>query len=158
MNQLTTRRATLDDIPRLTELLQEQTAIIRQLDPRYGGHAHDAPTTALQAAIVSDTHHVYVANRTDSPVLGYIIGQTEPAAAVQQLVIDAHFGSRGVGTALLDALTGAFRTDGITTYTVAVPRNHAVQQAFWRAKGAIVIATDAVNRTETMQIYIKDGQ
>lgn len=153
MSQLTTRDATPNDLPRLTELCQAQYDIIRQLDPRYSA---EKPAAALTGIIDSANASVYVATRADGPILGYIIGSANPPR-VEQLVIDAHFGSGGVGTALLKALTHTFRANGITTYTVDVPRHHAVQQAFWRAKGARVIATNDATRIETMQIHIKDS-
>jgi ribosomal protein S18 acetylase RimI-like enzyme len=153
MTDLSIRAATPDDVPRLTDLWQQQHDIIRQLDPRYTA---GQPAAAVANMIQKDNAHVYIASRADGLILGYISGRIEPPH-VEQLVIDAHVGSGGVGTALLNTLTNAFRANGSTAYTVAVPRHHAVQQAFWRAKGAAVVAIDNANRTETMQIHIKGG-
>ncbi|MEO0563207.1 MAG: GNAT family N-acetyltransferase [Chloroflexota bacterium] len=148
MSALTTRLAVATDIPRLEALWDEQRVIETQLDPRLA-LAHPTPEswlTALHAEVHSelDDTRIVVAVRKGA-VLGFIRFRVESGAGgrvgrVMDVVVDAHNGSGGVGSVLLDAATAWLHEQGAQAVLFdGVPRNNAVQQAFWDAKGARVI-------------------
>lgn len=130
MEVLTIRLATAQDTPRLQDLTHEQQDIVGQLDPRL---MYLAPPT------FADAEQVWVAVQGER-IVGYVaLNFDENAVQVQHMVVDAHDGGGGVGSVLLDAAKDAGRERGLHALTVTVPRGIAVQQAFWRAKGASVV-------------------
>jgi RimJ/RimL family protein N-acetyltransferase len=140
------RLATLADLTRLTELWGEQQTITQQLDPRL---IHTSPTEDEWRAAVqikleksSGTDVVLVVER-DGLLLGFVSLCAMPEAnhgTIVEMVIDAHRGQGGLGSLLLNAAYDWFHERQIGYVVVeAVPRNHAVQQAFWRAKGASLL-------------------
>ncbi|MEM6284709.1 MAG: GNAT family N-acetyltransferase [Chloroflexota bacterium] len=154
MFEITVRECKQDDLPRLIEIWKEQTDIELQLDERlqspyyystYGGGAYIGG--AISASVNPDVNHthVVVALKGEGIVgflwlfLGGRVDTVPTQAIVREMAIDSHDGQGGVGTALLDRCMEILREHGITALTVTAPKHHAVQQAFWRAKGGRVI-------------------
>jgi GNAT superfamily N-acetyltransferase len=145
MRDLHVRRATLQDQSVLFDLWQEQHTINAQLDPRLTLLTPDPD--AWQAALAQllaappATAALFVAQR-DQRLLGFIHTAYTSAAIgrIHDLVVDAHHGSGGVGTVLLDAALGWLREYRVRDVVVErVPHHIAIQQTFWRAKKTSVI-------------------
>lgn len=73
---------------------------------------------------------------------------------IEHFVVDAHDGSGGVGTMLFKAVRQWAAGQQVVSLAVDVPRYHAVQQAFWRAKGAVVVGVMPSKPIEQMQIQV----
>ncbi len=166
MPQLNTRSAAPEDISRLYELYAEQRDIQDELDPRlqvtrfqddYTAEVWIAAKRILFRDGRLDDNHLLLVAEDDDRIMGYIDGWWEGeddnrSGRVQDVVVDAHFGQGGVGTALLQGAMDWFRGHDVQHVIVdAVPRNHAVQQAFWRAKGASVLQ-------ETFYLSLSEGE
>lgn len=156
MPMLTTRPARRLDIERLYELFSEQRDIQDELDPRlhitrfqddYTAELWIASKKILFRGDELDENHLLIVVENEDEIVGYVDGWWEAHAnpdtrsgRVQSLVVDAHFGQGGAGTALLEAAMDWFRQHDVQHIIAeGVPRNHAVQQAFWRAKGASLL-------------------
>lgn len=152
------RSATLEDLPRLTDLWLEQQTITQQLDPRL---VHSAPATedwrtAAEQDLSGTSQDVtYLVVERDGVVLGFVVVAARAdrhSGRILEMVIDAHKGQGGLGTLLLQAALDWLRQRSISHVIVDdVPRNHAVQQAFWRAKGAKPLQ-------ETFYLRLKDDK
>ena len=140
MSEMTTRQAVPDDFPRLCELWREQRDIEIQLDPRLVSIETEQSVEELLHEMQQPDHKVYIAIR-DEEILGFIHVSCLAGhrGVVYNIVIDAHRGQGGVGTQLLNAAMDWFRKQDVRILSVRVPRHHAVQQAFWRGKGASVV-------------------
>lgn len=141
MPKFEVRRATADDLPRLGELWTAQRDIETQLDPRL---QLIGPVRPKVFQTLPEAEQVLVALR-EGTLLGFVWvarqeDTTPETGIIRALVVDAHDGQGGVGTALLDAATDWLREMQVEHLIIDdVPRHVAVQHAFWRAKGAGVI-------------------
>ena len=78
----------------------------------------------------------------ERPVLGYVIGEvrawefgSEPCGWVFAFSVDPRTRLQGIGEALLEAITEAFREAGIETMRTMVPRSNNLHMAFFRSEG-----------------------
>ena len=144
---LTIREATLTDLPELTRLWHEKMVIQQQVDRRFA-LVPDAKTIWTQTVsqwlmdsncIVQTAHH-------NELLVGYAIAWIRPAppgvdpahiGCIEDMVIDPHSHRSGAGRQLLDALKVWFSQRDIQNVIAYVPRLAAVDQAFWRAQGAV---------------------
>ncbi len=144
---LTIRAATLTDLPELTRLWHEKMVLQQQSDRRFTLMS-DAITIWKQAVSewLSDSNcRIQTAYRNDI-LIGYAIGWIKPAPPgvlpthigyVEEIVVDPHSHQGGVGRQLLDGLKEWFVERDIQNIVANVPRLAAVEQAFWRAQGAV---------------------
>jgi GNAT superfamily N-acetyltransferase len=100
---------------------------------------------AVAEWIANSECSVQIASQADN-VVGYAIGWIRPGPPgispshmgwIEDMVVDAHSRQGGVGKSLLAALKDWFRDREIPHVIAAVPRLSAVEQAFWRAQGAV---------------------
>ncbi len=143
-----TRPATQADLRRLADLWQERADINAQFDPRMRPAPDGASRwqAAAEGWLTNPAYTLLIALRDDL-VMGYVLGAVDAAppgmlpekiAIVREMAVDAHRGQGGVGGVLLDALLDTYAKAGFTTVIANVPRRAAVEQAFWRARGARV--------------------
>jgi ribosomal protein S18 acetylase RimI-like enzyme len=147
MQVLTTRVATLTDLPELTRLWHEKMVLQEQFDRRFT-LMPDAKTIWTQAVskwLVDSNCRVEIVSHNDA-LVGYAIGWIKPAPPgvfpthigyITEIVVDPHSHQGGVGRQLLDALKEWFIEREIQNVVAYVPRLGAVEQAFWRAQGAV---------------------
>ncbi|MFZ4814773.1 MAG: GNAT family N-acetyltransferase [Phototrophicaceae bacterium] len=157
---VTVQPAQAEDIPALVALWAEQQSLMQQLDPRLALWAAEHNITPQQlearfyATLSQPSPHVGLwSAKSDPKLLGGIhITVTETGATVDTLFIDAHHG-QGVGSALLDAVQAWLQANHpqVKSVNVTVPKGFAVEQAFWRAKGASVLY-------EVMLLPLKGGR
>lgn len=143
---ITIRPATKADLPELSRLWYEKTALHQQSDSRFQ-LASDGQVRWQAAAagwIVNPAYAVRVAER-DTHLLGYIIGQVEPSppglvpekiGVVREIAVDLHGNTPAVGHQLLEALRSWFAAQSIQSIIAYVPHRQVVEQAFWQAQGA----------------------
>jgi GNAT superfamily N-acetyltransferase len=147
MPAIIVRAATSADLPELTRLWHEKTIIQQQFDRRFSllpdGAAHWSRAAA--GWLLDDHCGIFVAER-DASLLGYVIGWVKPAPVglspeqiglVEDMSVDAHSHENGVGRLLIAPLKEWFATHGITALVTQVSHRQAVEQAFWRAQGAV---------------------
>lgn len=155
MSEITTRKATPADLAALFALWQEQGIIEVQLDPRLANlrpesnrwHSQMRKRLRLnQDESPAEADEWVVIAERDDQIIGFIRGMIDETPGgdnnvglVSELVVDPHNGHGGTGSALLDALKAWFAEHDVQTLIVRVPRHVAVQQAFWRAKGATIV-------------------
>jgi GNAT superfamily N-acetyltransferase len=141
------RAATSADLPELTRLWHEKTIIQQQFDRRFSLLPDGAVrwSSAVENWLRTDQCAVFVAEREGS-LLGYIIGWVKPAApglmpeqigVVDDMSVDAHSHESGLGRQLFAPLVEWYLERGITHLVTHVPHRQAVEQAFWRAQGAV---------------------
>ena len=147
MQVLTIRVATLTDLPDLTRLWHEKMVLQQQFDRRFT-LMPDAKTIWTQAVSqwLSDSNcRIETAHHNDI-LVGYAIGWIRPAlpgmiptyiGSIEDIVVDPHSHHGGVGRQLLDMLKEWFVERDIQNVVAYVPRLGAVEQAFWRAQGAV---------------------
>ncbi|MEO8610315.1 MAG: GNAT family N-acetyltransferase [Chloroflexota bacterium] len=147
MQVLTIRAATLTDLPDLTRLWHEKMVLQQQFDRRFSLRP-DAKTLWTQAVSewLSDSNcRIEIAHHNDT-LTGYAIAWIRPSPPgvfpthmgfVEEIVVDPHCHQGGVGRQLLDALKVWFFERKIQNVVAYVPRVGAVEQAFWRAQGAV---------------------
>lgn len=147
MQVLTIRVATLTDLPDLTRLWHEKMVLQQQFDRRFT-LVPDAKTIWMQAVsewLFDSNCRIETAQHNDI-LVGYAIGWIRPAplgvfpthmGCVEEIVVDPHSHQGGVGRQLLDMLKEWFVERDIQNVVAYVPRLGAVEQAFWRAQGAV---------------------
>lgn len=154
MTKFEVRRGTVDDGLRLVDIWGEQRDIEAQLDPRLGVLDGGDWQGRLRVALGDDDRDRVLVALREGVIVGFVwVGlRAANTGVIVALAVDAHDGQGGVGTALLDAAMDWLRRAGVEHLIVEdVPRHVAVQQAFWRAKGAGVIR-------ETLYLPIRDAQ
>lgn len=146
-----TRAITANDIERLCDIWHEQDLIEAQLDPASSvlHIPRDEKARQLSTALAdADRNMVWGATR-DEQIIGFIhCRAVHNHGCVVTIAVDAHQAGGGIGTALLDVAQTWFQERDVRAYTATVPRNVAVQQAFWRAKGGRVVAETVVMRVD----------
>ena len=136
------RAAVPTDIPDLIELWHERALLQRlRLDP----DAHQVWSAEVRYWLDDSETAIYVAI-SDSQLIGYIIGQVQTSShglvpdrigVVSELALDLHQYQVGVGTLLVDVIRQWFRSCKIERIYVSVSQRSPVEQAFWRALGAV---------------------
>ncbi len=128
------RVATPADLDAIAHLRTERHELLRQSDARF------APLTDSPSHWLTDSAaRVWVVDMGERVVayaLVYVgrcpLGELPPeSAALIEMALDAHRYYGGTGSAL-----AKYVRESAPTLWVAVPRFHAVEQAFWRAFGA----------------------
>jgi GNAT superfamily N-acetyltransferase len=167
MPEITTRVASAADLPRLFALWEEQHDILAQLDPRLEkwsppddfGKLWLRRTIELKATSGDTLAAVVLVAEREGESIGFASALYDSdletgarTGKIEHFVVDAHGGGGGVGTALLNAVRQWAAEQHVAVLTVDVPRHHAVQQAFWRAKGAVVVGTRPEQPIERMRI------
>lgn len=147
MQLLTVRPANITDLPDLTRLWHEKTILQQQFD-RHFTLMPDAMVAwaTVVAEWLSDSDCCVRIASQDDVALGYAIGWIRPVppgispshiGCIEDMAVDAHARQGGVGKSLLIALQEWFRERDIQNVIASVPRLSAVEQAFWRAQGAV---------------------
>jgi GNAT superfamily N-acetyltransferase len=137
------RAATIDDLPGLAALWQERQIILARADPRFDRGRPDpaAWMERVAADLCRPDAVIYLAEK-DEPA-GYIAGHLHPAdgdprcGVVDEMALDAHTYHAGLGRELWRALWAWFAARGAVQTIIRVPRYSPVEQAFWRALGAV---------------------
>jgi ribosomal protein S18 acetylase RimI-like enzyme len=140
------RPATTADLPVLVEFWYEKWTLLSQSDARVrllpDGRA------AWQAAAKTWLHDertaLYTVTDEQHPV-GYALGWIDPLfwaglqpiGVIVDIALDAHAPHIGAARALVEALRTHFAAQGMTQILVWTARQQPVEQAFWRALGAI---------------------
>jgi ribosomal protein S18 acetylase RimI-like enzyme len=147
MQAITVRAATLDDLPELNRLWHEKMILLQQFDPRFilTPDAIERWSVELSSWLQDDECCISVVERDHHP-LGYAIGWAKPAPPglfsdhigyITEIVVDAHAHQGGLGRLLLTTLRQWFAARKIKHIVAYVPHRGAVEQAFWRAQGAV---------------------
>ena len=128
------RAAVSADLDAITHLRTERHELLRQSDARFAPLT-DNPSTWLTDS-AARVWVVEVSERIVAYALLYgercPLGDLPPqSAALIEMALDAHRYYGGTGSAL-----AKYVREAAPTLWVAVPRFHAVEQAFWRAFGA----------------------
>lgn len=147
MNTVTIRTATSADIAMLTELWQEKRILLQQADRRFSLPVSSQAQWANSAQRWLDNAYCAIFVAEKAGVLhGFVVGwlpEGIPAFApgmpglITELVIDAHTYQGGLGRMLIQALRQWFAEHDVQRAAIFAPHNHAVEQAFWRALGAV---------------------
>jgi GNAT superfamily N-acetyltransferase len=143
---LTLRPAAADDLEVLARLWYERAV----LAPRPRGLAllPDARARWQAAAMgwLSAPDHVLLVAQAETQIAGFAAGRItrgptgfapEQVGEVLALALDGHTYHAGAGRALIHGLRDWFRERGVTTAFASVPQAGPVEQAFWRALGAV---------------------
>ena len=135
------RSATQFDIPCLTALWEERLLVISQSDPRFSEiqTKRVAWLSEITRKITEEDSIVYVAGLATNHIVGYITGHMhqDGYGVIEEIALDSHAYHAGMGRALLDAMQQWIANQNALRTIVSVPRYHAVEQAFWRALGAV---------------------
>lgn len=141
------RRAHRSDAESLLAIWKEAAEALVKADPRFK-LTEESPARwrdGLLAWLGRPDMAVFVAERSDGQVIGYIIGTLaentpglvpERYGLVSDLAVDYHAKSGGIGRQMLEALKGWFVSQQVSHMEARVPFHHPVAQAFWRAIGA----------------------
>jgi GNAT superfamily N-acetyltransferase len=141
------RPALQSDLITLGAIWHENRLVQQQFDARLR-LAADAPArwqAAAAAWLASPECHMLMIEK-QGRALGYIVGRIEAAppgllpdrlGIIIELNADAHARESGVGRALLGALRLWFGEQGVEQLAARTVGQSAVEQAFWRAQGAV---------------------
>ncbi len=147
MPEVQIRAAAPGDIPGMARLWQEKMVVQQQTDHRYR-LAPDAVTRWSQAVAqwLEDAQAaVFVAER-ESELVGYLVARRqasppgllpEQVGMVADMAVGLHSDQNGLGRRLWEAARTWFAAQGLTRALAQVPRHVPVEQAFWRALGAV---------------------
>lgn len=141
------RPANSSDITALAELWHERIVLEQQHGQRLALLPDAAGQWQAAAAqwLADQRCRVLLAEDADG-VVGYIVGRVEtnlpglaPAeiGVIVDLTVGPHSHQGGLGRRLLDPLRGWFVEQGIHVLRVQVSTRNPVEQAFWRASGAM---------------------
>lgn len=134
------RRATLDDVPRVTELARQAIAELRM---RRGGvlwaarEARAEPYEASLTAAIGDDVHVVLVGTIDDAVVGYAVAHVEhlrddrPLAVIDDLYVEPEARAVGVGEVLMAQLLAwatEHRAGGIDAF--ALPGDRETKNFF----------------------------
>lgn len=147
MNTVSIRKATSEDIRALAALWQEKRTLLQQSDRRFriAADARRQWELSAQNWLCDQRCAIYVAEK-ETTLHGFIVGwlpagipalSPEMPGLITELVIDAHTYQGGLGRMLLQALREWFHAHGMERMAVFAPHNAPVEQAFWRALGAV---------------------
>lgn len=149
MDTLMIRAATTNDLSALTRLWQEKQALLQQADARFAALISAAPRWDDRiAGWLQDPRCKIFLAENEKNALGFVIGWLRddlpihtaiPVGIVSEMVIDIHTYQAGLGRALLTALRAWFKLQNVTQVLVFAPQRYAVEQAFWRALGAVSV-------------------
>ncbi len=134
------RSATLHDLNPCAALWRERMLILSQADSRFGKlamtHADWLQTATENLLRVDDTLlMVAETDRIHGFIYGYI--DADKIGIIEDIALDAHKYHSGLGRGLWSAMKIWFEQHNVQKIVVRVPRYSAVEQAFWRALGAV---------------------
>lgn len=140
------RHARPQDMDELLRLYEERMDVYLRYEPRLPSFAdsHESWRESVLTWLDQDQVAVLVVER-DTQLIGYMLAwvwQNPPfshppqVGIITEMSVDGHCKQGGVGKALLNAASEWFRAQGIDRIEVRVPRQQAIEQAFWRAVGA----------------------
>ena len=147
MGTATVRAITLADLPELARLWHDKIVLHQQYDRRFTlvPDATARWSAAAEGWLADSDYAIFGAER-DGHLLGYVIGRMmaapiglypEQLGYVTDITVDPHSHEGGMGQLLLNALKVWFRDRDIQCIVAYVPHRGAVEQAFWRANGAV---------------------
>lgn len=133
------RAATDEDLTQLAYLHEEHHIILSQSDPRFGKDDRACWIEQTRRRLNSAHHCCFVGEADQGIIAGYILAHTlaDGTGIIDELVLDAHTYHGGLGRRLWYALREWFTQQSVQCVRIRVPRYHAVEQAFWRALGAV---------------------
>lgn len=130
------RPAIPEDIPELIELRHERALLQRQ---RIAPNVRELWSSELDGWLKDVDGVAYVAV-SNGQIVGYILGRVQSEqrkGVISELVLDLHQYQGGAGRLLVDVLHQWFRDCNIEQVVVSVHPRLPVEQAFWRALGAV---------------------
>jgi ribosomal protein S18 acetylase RimI-like enzyme len=134
------RTATSADIAYLTDLWHERAMLLGQSDLRFSDLQHQRTgwIQKVTSRIISPNCALYVAE-VETGLAGYITGCTRTShyGVIDEIALDTHVYHAGAGRALWSAARDWFHGQNVERILISVPRYHTVEQAFWRALGAV---------------------
>jgi len=147
MPEVQIRRANSADIPGLARLWQEKMTVQQQSNRRYRMAPDAAARWSQAAALYLDDPlaAVFVAQRGNE-LVGYVVLRCEASppgllpeqiGKVVDMAVGLHSDQNGLGRRLWDSARSWFTAQSLTRVEAHVPRFMPVEQAFWRAMGAI---------------------
>lgn len=121
------------------------------LQPHTGRRSVLLPDAAAHWSVaitpwLDDPRCAVLVAEVDHMIVGFIIGRIEANApglapaeigVIAELVVDAHSNQGGLGRRLLDPLCAWFEENGIHDLRAQIAPGNPVEQAFWRALGAV---------------------
>lgn len=137
------RNATLDDLAELKRLRQERMDVYLKAEGRLVA-AEETWFSAIQASLEDERATLQVADR-EGQLIGYMLAwvwqnppmlSPEKMGLVTEMSVDGHCKQGGVGTAMLASVVEWFKSQELSHFEIRVPRQHPIEQAFWRAMGA----------------------
>lgn len=146
--QLRYRPAEKADLPHIERLRQERWVLLCQSDGRF---LQQQPGD-IRAWLTHADCDIWVGERgvgnddTISTLVGYVTAwqHTSPygdlpaeTGLIDELALDAHKYHAGLGRGLVEQVRRELHARQKTILIACVPRHHAVEQAFWRALGAV---------------------
>lgn len=144
---LTVRPMTQEDLPKISNLWQEQMNFLAQTDRRLGAQPINTQVwSAGMLLLLTDERAVLlVAIDDDNEFVGYVTAWEFPAGLlagtvgrvgiIGDLVIDMHRYRGGVARNLVFAIREEFSRRDVSHVLVFSLRHHVVGQAFWRSIG-----------------------
>lgn len=141
------RRAENDDLSALLALQNERIVLLQQSDARFV-----PPTLTIEHCLSHVNAHVWVGVDGES-VAAYALcwehhspygTLAESQLLFDEMALDAHKYHAGLGRALVNHIRVMHSPRQLIA---AVPRYHAVEQAFWRALGAKPCSADDLKRS-----------
>lgn len=149
LTQVQFRLAQHDDLPHIERLRQERWVLLCQSDGRFRqqqyGDLRAWLTTPECAVWVGETQPKGESSAS-ADIVGYLTAWHTispygrlPAemGLIDELALDAHKYHAGLGRGLVERARHELNTRQKTHIIACVPRYHAVEQAFWRALGAV---------------------
>jgi hypothetical protein len=140
------RPATVDDLPLLAHLWRERLVILEQCDPRFATHETNQDSwMARMFNRLSERDRLILVGEMSDGLAGYISGHITQGRAglIDDMALDAHRYHGGLGRKLYSAMQSWFTEQDTRQVVIQTPRYHAVEQAFWRAIGAIEWTNDS---------------
>lgn len=137
------RDAVATDIEELTRLRTERMEVYLKAEKRLQTDLLEW-RTAMLSWLTHPQAKVQVVDR-EGQIIGYMVGwlwDTPPMVSpsrvgiITEMTVDGHCKQGGVGSAMLKSLSAWFKTQGLTSIEVRVPRLQPIEQAFWQAVGA----------------------
>ena len=138
------RQATTADLDELSRLRQERMDVYLKQESRLANDALEQWQQAVTDWIAHDQCRFLVADR-DTELIGYMVGwvwQQPPMVSpshtgmITEMSVDGHCKQGGVGTAMFQSMGEWFKEHKLSSIEIRVPRQHPIEQAFWRSVGA----------------------
>jgi GNAT superfamily N-acetyltransferase len=140
------RLAAEADLAGLRHLYNERMALLAQGDRHISAEAVQW--------LDRESGGVWVGDADDMPA-GYVsVWRAASEWRIDHMALDAHTYHPGLARALINAVRDAAHRDGASYILVRVPTSHPVEQAFWRALGAVRVNHPAQRGYQWMQVNL----